>query len=311
LALGKIAMSILVLGSINMDLVVRASRFPSGGETLIGSDFHTTPGGKGANQAVACAKLGAPTRMVGCVGNDDFGKALLHSLAQYGVNTESVLVSDEASSGVALITLNTTGENTIIVAPGTNNIVGEACIGAVQEHLEPGALLLLQLEVPIATVIASARIARAIGATVILDPAPAQLIPDELYGLVDVITPNQHECSLLVGSPVNTVEEATAAAKVLLSRGVGHAIVKLGGQGLVYAFKDIVEVYPAYAVPVVDTVGAGDAFNGGLASALQQGQGMSVALRTARAAGALSVTKQGAQVAMPTKAELDGFLASH
>ncbi|HMP40288.1 MAG TPA: ribokinase [Roseiflexaceae bacterium] len=302
-------MSILVFGSINMDLVTRTPRLPAAGETLIGHTFFTAPGGKGANQAVVCARLGAPTDMVGRIGDDVFAESLRTSLQTYGVDTRFVTVAP-GPSGLAAIAVSDAAENTIIVIAGANNHVGEADIARMTPALAQARVLLLQLEVPLAAVIAAAAAAREHGVLVVLDPAPAQELPAELYRLVDIITPNETEAALLTGVMPGDDTAAVQAAHILLERGVRHAVIKLGARGALLANADGTHIIPAFSVTAVDTVAAGDAFNGGLAVGLDAGLPLTEALRLAAATGALAVTKEGAQQAMPTRAEVDTLLGS-
>ncbi|MCP4517452.1 MAG: ribokinase [Delftia sp.] len=298
-------MSIVVFGSINMDLVARAPRLPAPGETLIGHSFQTFPGGKGANQAVACARLGASARMVGRVGGDVFGAALREQLRAEGVDDELVAVDESAASGVALIAVDDQAENNIIVVPGANGQVGPADLARLETALAEARVLLLQLEIPMEMVVAAASLARQRGVTVMLDPAPAQTLPAELYSLVDILTPNTTEAAALVGSPVQDVDDARRAASALRERGARRVIVKMGSLGVVAGGS----LHPAIAVTAVDSVAAGDAFNGALAVALSEGLTFEQALRWGLAGGALAVTKHGAQTSMPDRASLLALLA--
>ncbi|HZG68481.1 MAG TPA: ribokinase, partial [Herpetosiphonaceae bacterium] len=254
-------MSVIVLGSINMDLVARTPRLPVPGETVPGTDFFTAPGGKGANQAVACARLGVDTCMIGRVGDDVFGRTLRDELQAAGVDVTGV-VTTPGPSGVAVIAVDAAAENTIIVVPGANGKVGEEDLRRLEAVAPTARVLLLQLEVPVEAVVAAARIARAAGVTTILDPAPAQPLSQEIYELVDVITPNESEAAALAGFPVRDEDDAGRAAQVLLDRGVRRVIVKMGGRGA-YVYDDTrSRLLPAFQVVPVDTVAAGDAFNG-------------------------------------------------
>lgn len=300
-------MTIVVFGSINMDLVVRTPRLPAPGETLTGHTFFTAPGGKGANQAVACARLGALTRMVGRVGNDLFGEQLRISLRSAGVLDDDVLTTP-GPSGVALIAVDDAAENTIVIVPGANGAVSSEDIPRLEQALDGARVLLLQLETPLATVMAAARAARARGVTVILDPAPALPLPDELYALADMLTPNESEAAALTGIPVHDEQSAAAAARALLARGARTVIIKLGARGALVADANGARLWPAFTVTPVDTVAAGDAFNGGLAVALSEGRPFEEAIRWGLAAGALSVTKPGAQPSMPDRRELLALL---
>jgi ribokinase len=323
----------IVFGSINIDLVSKTPRLPLPGETLTGHSFVTAPGGKGANQAVAIAKLGIPSYMVGRVGGDNFGRELLASLQAAEVKTENVFVDESVSSGVAAIAVADSGENQIIITPGANGRVNKTDVerlqsifkilkilsapsqgkleGSIYPPSQEGlgrSLLLLQLEIPLNVVIAAAQVAKTAGIKVIFDPAPAQNLPDELYPLVDIITPNETEAGQLVGFPVEGQAAATEAAQVLLQKGVGNAIVKLGAKGVVCATKEETFFIPAFPVTAVDTVAAGDAFNGGLAAALVEGLPLKQAIVWGAATGALAATKPGAQAAMCDRATLDEFL---
>lgn len=302
-------MSIIVFGSINIDLVAKTPRLPLPGETIIGSNFLTTGGGKGANQAVAAARLGVSTHMIGRVGNDNFGEELLTNLQSFGLNTDNISIDQNSHSGVAIIAVDDGGQNNIIVIPGANNHLGDADIERLQKLLPGATSLLLQLEIPLEVVHRAALIACEAGVRVILDPAPARSdLPLELYPLIDTIAPNEVEASQLVGFAVHDTETAIKAAKKLQERGVKNAIVKLGDRGVVAVTADRTLFVPAFAVEAIDTVGAGDAFNGGLAAALDAGLSLEEAVVWGAAAGALCVTKMGAQVAMCDRATFDAFL---
>jgi ribokinase len=302
-------MTVIVFGSINIDLVATAPRLPLPGETLLGHHFFKAAGGKGANQAVALAKLGIPTQIVGRVGAQGFGTELINSLQAAGVQTENVFMDETISSGVAIITVDDAGENQIIVIPGANGRVNQEDVTRVSRLLSGSSALLLQFEIPMFAVVAAAQAAREAGVTVILDPAPAQSdVPDELYSLVDIITPNEVEAGQLLGFPVSGQESAKKAAAQLLKKGVKNAIVKLGAQGVVCATSDETFFVPAFPVQAVDTTAAGDAFNGGLAAALSQGLSLHQAVVWGAAAGALAVTKPGAQPSLPDRLAFDAFL---
>lgn len=305
-------MSVIIFGSINMDLVVRTPRLPAPGETLTGHSFETVPGGKGANQAVAVARLGIPATMVGRVGSDSFGQTLLQGLHRDGIDCDRLLIDSSTHSGVAMIAVDDQSENNIIVIPGANGNVGEADVDRLRSVLSGARVLLLQLEVPLTAVIAAAQAAKQAGVTVILDPAPAQSdLPEALYPLIDILTPNQVETSQLVGFAVEGLETAKKAAIVLQQRGVQTVITKLGKLGALCVTPSESFQIPVFPVQAVDTVAAGDAFNGGLAAGLAAGLALNEATTQAAAVAALSVTKAGAQPSLPTRADLDQFLASH
>lgn len=302
-------MSVIVFGSINMDLVVRSPRLPIPGETLTGYDFSAVPGGKGANQAVAAARLGLPTQMVGRVGSDSFGRELLAHLGWAGVKRDRLHIDPSAHSGVAMIAVSDQAENHIIVVPGANGHVGSEDIERLKELLSSAKVLLLQLEIPLPAVMQAAAAAREMGVQVILDPAPAQTnLPAELYTLIDIITPNQIEAGQLVGFPVPNTEMAAEAALVLRDRGVKTVIIKMGERGALCISPDERFVRPAFAANAIDTVAAGDAFNGALGAALAEGRSLQQAVAWGAAAGAIAVTRFGAQSAMPSRTELMKFL---
>jgi ribokinase len=302
-------MSVLVFGSINIDLVATTPRLPVPGETLLGHDFFKVPGGKGANQAVASARLGIPTYMVGRVGADNFGTELVNSLQASGVQTDDVFVDETVSSGVAIISVDVKGENQIIVVPGANGRVNQEDVERLSHLLPRVKALLLQLEIPMPAVVWAAKAAQKAGVRVILDPAPAQKdIPDELYSLVDIITPNEVESAGLVGFPVDGEESAIKAGKVLQQRGVKNAIVKLGAKGVVCTTPEDSFLIPTFKVHTVDTTAAGDAFNGGLAAALCEGLSLRQAVVWGAAAGALAATKLGAQTSLADRMTFDAFL---
>jgi ribokinase len=302
-------MNIIVFGSINLDLVVTVPRLPIAGETLLGHNFFQVPGGKGANQAVALARLGIPTHMVGRVGADNFGRELINNLQTSGVQTNNIFVDETISSGVAAIAVDNRGENQIIVIPGANGRINQEDVERLSDLLPDSTALLLQLEIPMAAVIAAAKAAHQAGLQIILDPAPAQShVPDELYSLVDIMTPNEVEAGQLVGFPVNDPDSAKEAAAILLQRGVKCAIVKLGAKGVFCATALESFFVPAFPIQVVDTVAAGDAFNGGLAAALYTGLSLHQAVVWGAAAGALAATKPGAQTSLPDKLRFEAFL---
>lgn len=299
--------SIVVFGSINMDLVVRAAHIPTPGETILGSDFVTVPGGKGANQAVAAAKLGAPTCLVGAVGDDAFAAPLLQSLQHYAVDTTHVM-SINGASGVALITVADNGENSIVVASGANMHLGHASLDAVSAALEGADTLLLQLEIPLELVIAAAQMARRRGVRVILDPAPARPLPRELLSNVDLVTPNESETALLTGIVPDDEVQCRAAYQALRAQGAHTVLIKRGAHGAWWSDGAQQIQVAAFNVPAVDTVAAGDCYNGALAVALREQMPIAQAMRFAAASAAISVTRRGAQQSMPTRHEVERLL---
>ena len=301
---------ITVVGSLNMDLVARTPRIPQPGETIIGSDFRTVPGGKGANQAVAVARLGPQVSMVGRVGRDAFAQPLLDNLAAVGVDHTFVLQDPGAATGVALIVVDDAGENSIVVASGANARLSPADVDAAESAIAAADGLLLQLESPLETVSRAAEIARAHEVTVILNPAPARPLPAELLAMVDVLIPNESETALLTGLPVGDQAQTRAAATALLDLGVGTVILTLGERGAMLAQEGRTELVPAFTVTPVDTTAAGDAFVGGLVVALAEGRALSEAVRWGNATGALATTKLGAQPSLPTRQEVESLLAT-
>lgn len=301
-------MSIVVFGSINMDLVARVGRFLRPGETMTGRSFQTVPGGKGANQAVACARLGATTKMIGRVGDDEFGKTLVAHMESEGVDCQGILATADQHSGVAIITVAEDGENQIIIIPGANGVVGEADVAQLGAALEGAELLLLQLEVPLSAVQAAAELAHSKGVAVMLDPAPAQPLPSELIAVVDYLTPNAVEAEVLTGIAIYNANDAATAASQLRAQGAKCVLIKMGGQG-VYVANDTAQYHlPAIPVSAVDTVAAGDAFNAALAVALSEGATLETAVQWGLAGGAWAVTRRGAQEAMPTREQLLSLL---
>lgn len=288
---------IVVFGSMNMDLVVRVARAPRGGETLQGRTFFTNPGGKGANQAVACARQGARVAMVGCVGEDDFGKTLRHALAEDGIAVDNIR-SVAGSTGVAVVMVDDEGENRITIIPGANDFL-KADADALA-----GRYLLLQCEVPMAEVVQAARIMRGKGATVVMNPAPVCQLPDELWPLIDILVMNEIEAAELSGLPVSDPASAAAAATSLRRRGPSTAIVTLGSQGVLVADDAGCRHFPALAVKVVDTTAAGDTFIGAMCAARAAGQATDAAVLRGIQAAAICVTRPGAQASIPYLHEL-------
>ncbi|MBK6712349.1 MAG: ribokinase [Chloroflexi bacterium] len=301
---------ITVIGSLNMDLVTRAAKIPAPGETVIGGDLHTLPGGKGANQAVAAARLGAEVSMVGRVGHDLFAQQLLENLTAVHVDHTHVTQDPQAASGIALIVIDDAGENVIVVAPGANGRLSAADVDAAEAAIQAADAVLLQLEIPLTAVLRAAQLAHKHGVKVILNPAPAQPLPDELLALVDILIPNETETAQLTGMPAHTPAEIEAAAAKLRQSGVGTIIMTLGERGALLTNEAGTIHFPPY-VPqkVVDTTAAGDAFVGGLATALAEGKSLAEAVPWGNATGSLAVTRMGAQPSLPTRAEVEALLA--
>jgi ribokinase len=309
---------IVVIGSINMDLVCRCATMPRGGETVAGQDLLTIPGGKGANQAVAAAKVGASgdeVHLIGRVGADDFGQRLLVALREHGVRTERVTITEGSSTGCAVILVDKAGENSIVVSPGANARLTPNDIDSAADLIGQAAVLLVQLEIPTETVAHAIALARRAGVRVILDPTPvpAKGLPKALYQ-VDVLTPNQSEAETLLAKK-DAMGRMRRARRVdakqlggeLLARGPGIVLLKLGAKGAMIVDNEIQHV-KGFKVSVVDTTAAGDAFNGALAVALAEGMELVRAVRFANAAGARACEKFGAQPALPTRMEVEGLM---
>lgn len=298
--------NITVIGSLNMDIVIETNRLPVLGETLMGNQAHFIPGGKGANQAVATSRLGAKTVMIGAVGGDGFGKELLHALKQDQVETGSVKTVDGTATGIASIMLSES-DNCIVVVAGANACCTPEDIDQHMDQLAASDLILLQLEIPLETVVYAAKKAKELGKQVILNPAPARELPAELLACIDVITPNQSELSLLSGTPVDEANVAEAM-RVLASKGVRQVVTTLGANGSAFLTTyNQFERVDGYKVDVVDTTGAGDAFNAGLAYALATNSSLREAVDFASKVAALAVTKLGAQGGMPTMDQVKQF----
>ena len=303
---------ILVVGSLNMDLVAFAPRIPVAGETLTGHTFLSVPGGKGANQAFAAARLGPNVAMVGRVGADDLGRQLRENLAGAGCDVSGVITTTKETTGIALIFVADSGQNSIVIVAGANGRLSAEDIAASSSLFKGAGYVLLQLESPMATVVASAQAARSAGARVILDPAPApsSALPPELLANVDILTPNETEAAILTGAAPRRMsgDEAVEVGERLRAMGPQAVIVKLGEQGVALLNKDGSRFLRAPAVTAVDSTAAGDVFNAALAVALNEGNDLLNACRFANRAAALSVTRRGAQASAPSRAEVDAFL---
>lgn len=296
---------ICVIGSLNIDLTVTMPRFHLPGETIFGTDFHTYTGGKGGNQVVAAAKLGADVRMLGKLGDDSNAVIYRKTMSDLNIHADSVEIADGHPSGVAIIEVDAEGENRIIVISGANMQVDKAQIEKHWDQLSDCDIFLLQLEIPMETNIYAAQKLHAAGKTVILDPAPAVSLSDDLIKSVDYITPNETELALLCGCDTNNDEEVIKAARTLIARGCPNVIAKMGARGAMLITKDSADVVPGFKVKPLDTTGAGDSFNAGLAVALACGKQGTDAIRFANAVGALSTTAVGTQTSMPSFAEAD------
>jgi ribokinase len=299
---------VLVVGSANMDMVVGTERFPRPGETVLGRSFAMFPGGKGANQAVACAKLGGNVTFVGKMGRDVFRDRLLASMRNDGVKLRRVTIDPRLPTGIAVITVDASGQNQIMVASGSNMALMPADIDRHSAAFGEAAVLLVQLETPMQAVLRAVVLARKKKLIVILNPAPARALPRKLLSLVDFLTPNEHELSALAGMTVTGLASAERAARKLIAVGVKNVIVTLGAKGCMIVTTNGSRVFPARSVKVVDTTAAGDAFNGALAFGLAAGLTPEAALPFANSVAALSVTRRGAQSSMPTMRDVRSFM---
>ena len=302
---------VVVIGSSNMDMVVRCSELPLPGQTILGNDFVMNPGGKGANQAVAAAKLGAKTQLVARLGNDVFAEASCRSFSEVGLGMDYVVRDEGTASGVALIFVDETGENQIVVAPGANTLLTPADVDAALPAIEQAKVMILQLEIPMETVRHAARLAVEHKTKVILNPAPARILPRDLLENVDIIIANETEILVLTGAEEVGIHTATVACRPLLDSGVESVITTLGKEGAVITSGSGASRVPGFKVRAIDTTSAGDTFAGAIACALSEGVDLENAVRFGNAAAALSATKQGAQISMPSRAEVDEMVASN
>jgi ribokinase len=302
--------SVVVVGSSNTDMILRVAHVPRPGETILGGVFSTAPGGKGANQAVAAARAGGSVAFVARVGRDSLGDEAIAGFRREGMTLSHIVRDAAQPSGVALIFVGDDGENSIGVAGGANQRLSPRDITAARSLIKGARVLLLQLETPLETVEAAASIASKAGIDVVLNPAPAQILPDALLRKVTFLTPNETEASMLSGVVVDGVESATRAARILQKRGARNVIVTLGANGALVATGEDARWIPGFPVRAVDTTAAGDVFNGALAVRLAEGCPIDEAVRFAHAAAAISVTRPGAQPSIPTRREINKKLGS-
>lgn len=297
---------ILVVGSANMDMVITAPHFPQPGETIAGYGFMTNHGGKGANQAVAAARLGAKVAFVGKVGNDQFGQAMKDMMCQEGIDVSALSVASQIPTGVALIITVPSGENTIVIEPGANAQLTPEDVEQAEELFEDAGIVLMQLETPVTTLIKAAELAKQHGAYVVLNPAPAPVtpLPDALLQHVDLLIPNETEAAAISGTDVVTADDVPVAMERLHSMGIKNVIITLGSKGAYASVEGSIMKVEAVKVEAVDTTAAGDTFCGALCKALLQGRDLQGAMSYACKAAAISVTRRGAQMSMPRKEEV-------
>ena len=295
---------ILVIGSANTDMVIKTNHFPLPGETVLGGRFIMNPGGKGANQAIAATRLGSQVTFITKLGNDIFGQQALQQFLKEGVNANYVVTDPDNPSGVALITVDEKGENTIVVAPGSNGTLNHEDVEKAEEAFKEAEIILLQLEIPLPTVVFAAELATRYQKKVILNPAPAAPLPEELYPHLFMITPNRSEAEALSGVQIKDLASAEKAAEKIHQKGVRNVVITLGTQGaLAYTGTDA-KLLPAPKVMAVDTTAAGDVFNGALAVGISEGMPLPAAVEFANQAAAISVTRMGAQASAPYRKEL-------
>jgi ribokinase len=305
----KTAGNLVVLGSINADHILNLESFPTPGETVTGNQYQVAFGGKGANQAVAAGRSGAKIAFIACTGDDDTGERVRKQLASDNIDIAPVSVVEGESTGVALIFVNAEGENVIGIHAGANAALTTERVNAQREIIANAEALLMQLESPVESVLAAAEIAHQNHTTVVLNPAPARVLSDELLALVDIITPNETEAEKLTGVRVENDDDAARAAKVLHDKGIGTVIITLGSRGVWASVNGEGRRVPGFKVKAIDTIAAGDTFNGALMTALLEGKRMDDAIRFAHAAAAIAVTRKGAQPSVPWRKEIDEFLS--
>lgn len=305
----KTSGKLVVLGSINADHILNLESFPTPGETVTGSQYQVAFGGKGANQAVAAGRSGADIAFIACTGDDDTGERVRQQLSSDNIDVAPVSVISGESTGVALIFVNGEGENVIGIHAGANAALSVARVEAQRELIRQASALLMQLESPVESVLAAARIAHENNTIVALNPAPARELSDELLALVDIITPNETEAEKLTGIRVNSDEDASNAAQVLHTKGIETVIITLGSRGVWASVKGEGRRIPGFKVKAIDTIAAGDTFNGALMTALLEKHALDDAIRFAHAAAAIAVTRKGAQPSVPWRNEIDDFLS--
>lgn len=301
-------MKIVVIGSFMMDLVVTTSRAPMNGETIIGNSFNRYPGGKGANQAVTASRLGGNTTFIGKVGSDLFGKEAINTLSREKVNIDNLLIDDENPTGIGSVTLEESGNNRIIIVPGANLTYTIENLQSVKSIIKNAEVIILQLEINLQVVEKAIQYANHCNVPVILNPAPACALSNELLSKVTYLTPNESEAGILTNTSIKTLKDATKAANILIEKGVKNVIMTLGNQGALIVNKEETIHVPGYFAKQVDTVAAGDSFNGALAIGISKKKPLKEIVQYANAVGALTITKNGAIPSLPTKEEVDRFI---
>jgi len=296
---------IIVVGSINTDMVIGANKLPKPGETLIGHKFFMNSGGKGANQAVAAARMGGEVAMIANLGVDVFGDSAIAKLKEEGVNCEGITRDPDRPSGVAIINVDDTGENQIVVAPGANATLDTDLVSTALDRIPPSSIVLLQLEIPIESVVKAVEVCQQKGCRIMLDPAPAQVLPESVYKGTYLLTPNRNEAELLSGILISDRGSVTCAAEKLLMSGVTNVAITLGSQGVFFANAENKQFLEATSVSAVDTTAAGDCFNGAVAAKLSQGCSLVEGIKSGILASSICVTRHGAQDAMPYSNEVN------
>lgn len=304
----KTAGKLVVLGSINADHILNLESFPTPGETVTGHHYQVAFGGKGANQAVAAGRSGADIAFIACTGDDDIGERVRRQLQSDGIDVAPVRAVKDQSTGVALIFVNAEGENVIGIHAGANAALSVEQVEAEKARIAGAQALLMQLESPLKSVLAAAKIAHQHQTTVVLNPAPARELSDELLALVDIITPNETEAEKLTGIRVENDDDAANAARVLHDKGIGIVMITLGSRGVWVSHEGQGRRVPGFKVQAIDTIAAGDTFNGAFVTALLEGIALDEAIRFAHAAAAIAVTRKGAQPSVPWREEIDEFL---
>lgn len=299
-----------VLGSINADHVIQVPHFPQPGETLSGQNYHIVYGGKGANQAVAAARLGAKVDFIACIGEDKIGLEMKQAFQKDGINTDSIATIQSETTGIAMIQVADSGENSIVISAGANAHLTTYIVDKFKQKILDADALLMQLETPLDAIIYATKIAKQAGKHTVLNPAPAKALPDELLAQLTMITPNETEAEVLTGVKVVDEQSAAQAAAVFHQKGVAIVLITLGAKGVFISHNALQKIIPGFRVQAKDTTAAGDTFNGALVTALLEQKSLEEAIQFAHAAAAISVTRFGAQTSIPSRQETLDFLAN-